>query len=139
MDLMFSPGPGVNHPGSSDCVLVFSIETSHDRFLSTCRPSGRLRGVVRRVQTFGQFLVTEDIVWTGCTGSSWDHTGSPVHQEVKVSALQFLCCPPDVAVNKVTEQLSSFLCWQDFQNKCSHDSLDRSTLDWTARGNMLSL
>lgn len=54
--------------------------------LSLCYFPGCLCEFVWRVQTTSHFLVPEDSVWTGCTGSCWDHTGSPVHAEITASA-----------------------------------------------------
>ena len=55
-------------------------------YVSLSHFPGCLCGVVWRVQTSSQFLVPEDSVWTGCTGSCWDHTGTPVHTEITASA-----------------------------------------------------
>ncbi len=89
--LSISPSPLLSLTNTAITITTTTVKEWRQKaddicFLSTSLSHfpGCLCGVVRWVQTSSKFLVSEDSVWTGCTGSSWDHTGSPFHPEIKL-------------------------------------------------------
>lgn len=110
---------------------LFPVHLSFSHF------PGCICGVVWWVQTSSQFLVSEDSVWTGCTRSSCDHTGSSVHPEIKlvwsspvssfgaaVPLTSTRCCCEILRFGFTVPARSSLLrVWTEVK-------LDKTKLDW---------